>query len=105
MVIPHYAYLKLKMPGPRGVITVSGSFVRSDRCDREFHKISETFGAQEDLAEIAMLTDKSLFPVASRSELKDLTRDFSITSDTKTHQVHPTDPSKIVRVSATLPIA
>ena len=23
-VVPHYAYLKLKMPGPRGVITVNG---------------------------------------------------------------------------------
>ena len=47
MAVPHYAYLKLKMPGPRGVITVSGSFIRSDRCDREFHKISETFGAHQ----------------------------------------------------------
>ena len=47
MVVPHYAYLKLKMPGLHGVITVSGSFVRSDRCDKEFHKISETFGAHQ----------------------------------------------------------
>ena len=23
-IVPHYAYRKLKMPGPRGVITVSG---------------------------------------------------------------------------------
>ena len=23
--VPHYAYLKLKMPGPRGVTTVSGN--------------------------------------------------------------------------------
>ena len=27
--IPHYAYLKLKMPGPRGVITVNGNMERS----------------------------------------------------------------------------
>ena len=47
MAVPHYAYLKLKMPGPKGVITISGSFIRSDRCDREFHKISETFGAHQ----------------------------------------------------------
>ena len=26
MAIPNYAYLKLKMPGPKGVITVEGSF-------------------------------------------------------------------------------
>ena len=27
--MPHYAYLNLKMPGPRGVITVNGNTERS----------------------------------------------------------------------------
>ena len=27
--VPHYAYLKLKMPGPRGIITVNGNTERS----------------------------------------------------------------------------
>ena len=26
MEVPNYTYLKLKMPGPNGVITMSGSF-------------------------------------------------------------------------------
>ena len=52
MAVPHYAYLKLKMPGPRGVITISGSFIRSDRCDREFHKISEAFGTLQNHEEV-----------------------------------------------------
>ena len=43
MAVPHYAYLQLKMPGPKGAITVSGNFQRSDACDRDFNKISETF--------------------------------------------------------------
>src|SRR3954469_12572808 len=30
MAIPHYAYLKLKMPGPAGIIMVNGSFNKSD---------------------------------------------------------------------------
>ena len=32
-VVPHYAYLKLKMPGPRGVITVNGNTERSLHTD------------------------------------------------------------------------
>ena len=28
-MVPHYAYLKIKMPGPRGVITVNGNTERS----------------------------------------------------------------------------
>ena len=31
--MPHYAYLKLKMPGPRGVITVNGNTERSLRAE------------------------------------------------------------------------
>ena len=31
--VPHYAYLKLKMPGPRGVITVSENTERSLRAE------------------------------------------------------------------------
>src|SRR4051812_14489512 len=45
MAVPHYAYLKLKMPGSTSVITVNGSFTKSDQCDRDFHKVSDTFGA------------------------------------------------------------
>ena len=32
-VVPHYAYLKLKMPGPRRVITVNGNMDRSLRTE------------------------------------------------------------------------
>ena len=32
-VVPHYAYLKLKMSGPRGVITVNGNTERSLRTE------------------------------------------------------------------------
>ena len=53
MAVPHYAYLKIKMPRPKGVITVNRSIIRLDRCDREFHKISKTFRANQGLADVA----------------------------------------------------
>jgi hypothetical protein len=31
------------MPGPRGIITVKGSFELSDLCDKEFHKMAQNF--------------------------------------------------------------
>ena len=40
MAVPHYAYLQMKMLGPNDIITVSGSFTKSDSCDREFNRIS-----------------------------------------------------------------
>src|SRR6185312_11647258 len=35
MAIPNYTYLKLKMPGPRGIITVGSSFEHTYECDVE----------------------------------------------------------------------
>jgi hypothetical protein len=35
MVVPNYAYLKLKMPGLCGVITITGNFRDAYECERE----------------------------------------------------------------------
>ncbi|KAK1628452.1 hypothetical protein QYE76_002767 [Lolium multiflorum] len=50
MAVPHYAYLKLKMPGNNGTnITVYGSFSRSDNCDRDFQRIAAKFGIKQEI--------------------------------------------------------
>ncbi|XP_071678275.1 uncharacterized protein [Lolium perenne] len=49
MDVPHYAYLKLKMPGNNGTnIIVYGSFSRSDNCDHEFQRIVAKFGIKQE---------------------------------------------------------
>ena len=35
MAVPNYTYLKLKMPGPHGVITIDTSFQRAHECEVE----------------------------------------------------------------------
>ena len=35
MAVPNYTYLKLKMPGPHGVITIGTSFQRTYECEVE----------------------------------------------------------------------
>ena len=54
MAVPHYAYLVMKMPAPKGIITVKGSFTRADNCDREFNKISESFGMATKFEQLKM---------------------------------------------------
>jgi hypothetical protein len=56
MAVPHYTYLVLKMPGPRGIITVKGNFEPSDLCDKEFHKMAQTFGT---IAEYGQINGKT----------------------------------------------
>jgi hypothetical protein len=56
MAVPHYTYLVLKMPRPKGIITVKGSFEVSDLCDKEFHKMAQNFGMIANYAEKAKST-------------------------------------------------
>jgi hypothetical protein len=51
MAVPHYMYLVLKIPGPKGIITVNGSFKVSDQCDKEFHKMAQNIGMIANYAE------------------------------------------------------
>jgi hypothetical protein len=100
MAVPHYAYLKLKMPGNNGTpITVHGSFARSDNCDREFQKIASKFGAKEELNAIDAITDHTQPPADNRNARSD---EFDTAKETKKLQVHPTDPKKTVNTSADL---
>ena len=101
MAVPHYKYVMQKMPGPKGVITVKGDFDRSDGCDREFNKISQSFGIQEQLEEVSLDNDRTFFLVAEKPTYGAA---FNATNDTIAHQVHPTDPSKTVRISSRLPV-
>src|SRR3954471_10086818 len=96
LAVPHYAYLLLKMPGPRGVITVHGSFTRSDHCDRDFNRISQSFGMQEELVRLHEVTDNRAPPVA-RQNAPDMS--FNSTINTKKVQVHPTDASKMALIT------
>ena len=102
MAIPHYAYLLLKMPGPKGIITVYGNCKKSDNCDIDFNKISQCFGTQQELDEIAATTDHSV-PLMSQKTAPEM--EFDLKKDTTEYQVHPTDPTKTVRIYNTLPIA
>ena len=42
MVIPNYTYLKLKMLGPNGVITVGSTFSHACTCDCEHYELATT---------------------------------------------------------------
>ena len=35
MVVPNYTYLKLKMPGPNGIIIIEGSFEQTYYCEQD----------------------------------------------------------------------
>jgi hypothetical protein len=62
MAVPHYAYLALKIPGPKGVIIVKGSFKVSDTSDKEFNRMAQTFGMTAEYARLKGETDHNVQP-------------------------------------------
>jgi hypothetical protein len=49
MVVPYYTYLKLKMPGPNGVITVGSTYRHAYECDVECVEYAEALAESEAL--------------------------------------------------------
>jgi hypothetical protein len=41
MAVPNYTYLKLKIPGPKGIITVGPTYQRAYECDAECFQFAE----------------------------------------------------------------
>jgi hypothetical protein len=87
MAVPHYAYLTLKIPGPKGTIMVQGSFEVSNTCDKEFNRLAQTFNVLPDVGR--SLPDQA----------------FDATQDSKKIQVHPTDPNKTTSIAVNLDLA
>jgi hypothetical protein len=99
MAVPHYAYLTLKIPGPKGTIIVQGIFELSNTCDKEFNKMAQTFGMTAEYARLKGETNHNVLPDVGRS-LPD--QAFDATQDSKKIQVHPTDPNKTTIIAVNL---
>jgi hypothetical protein len=54
MAVLHYAYLKMKLPGPRGVITVAGCYKKSIECARASSKLAEALFIAEEKRQLLL---------------------------------------------------
>jgi hypothetical protein len=48
MAIPNYAYLKMKLPGLRGLITITGCYKKSIECTKAHSKLAEALVIAEE---------------------------------------------------------
>jgi hypothetical protein len=88
MAVLHYTYLVLKMPGPRGIIIVKGSFELSDLCDKEFHKMVQTFGMIAEYGQLKGKTDKETAAATDQPE------EDRVEPEAKRLRVQASDPNE-----------
>ena len=99
MVIPNYTYLKLKMSGPNGVITVGSTFSHVYTCDREHYELATTVINSVELLKLR----NSLTPtVLDYNEPTSLSA-FHPIKETKAVGIDPIDPTKTVWIGTKLP--
>jgi hypothetical protein len=92
MAVPHYAYLKLRMPANRGLLTISGSFARSENYDKDFNSMSQPLGCTRSCTTFGK-------PLSWTSTHRHSRMPSNCRS---TRRIHPTDPTKMARVSNSL---
>jgi hypothetical protein len=99
MAVPHYAYLKMKLSGPRGVITVSGSFKKSLACAKESSQLAEALVIAEEKRQLLHRVELTQQDVPARQSPVE---QFKPANDTKKILLDESDPSKFVVIGAGL---
>ncbi|XP_066311452.1 uncharacterized protein [Miscanthus floridulus] len=97
MAVPNYTYLKLKMPGPNGVIMVESTYEHAYDCDVECIEYTEALVEAETLiVNLDRLGDKA-------PDSKHRARTFEPTEAVKLVPVDPTGSNdRALRISVTL---
>jgi hypothetical protein len=98
MVVPNYTYLKMKMPGPKGVITVGSSIEHAFDCNVECMEHAEALALDEALvANLEKLVNEDLDSTAKHAG------SFEAVEQTEEVPLDPAVPEgKALRVSSTL---
>ncbi|XP_066324171.1 uncharacterized protein [Miscanthus floridulus] len=98
MAIPNYIYLKLKMPGPNGVITLGSTFSHAYTYGHEHYELATAVINSTELLELG----NSLTPVVPDYNERTSSSAFHPTEETKAAGIDPTDPTKIVWIRTKL---
>ncbi|XP_020148383.1 uncharacterized protein [Aegilops tauschii subsp. strangulata] len=66
MAAPHYGYLKMKMPGPKGIITIAGDYQKSLTCAAASSQLAESLVIAEEKRlldrDVAMTSEQPAIP-------------------------------------------
>ena len=100
--IPHYGYMKLKMTGPNGIITLASDpdialCAENKTAALALEALSETLAAEE-LTTLRSTVDRDDMILDKRSK----STSFKPTDEIVKFQVHPKDPTKTASIGAQL---
>ncbi|XP_039821012.1 uncharacterized protein LOC120683062 [Panicum virgatum] len=98
MAIPYYTYPKLKLPGPKGDITVSSFFEQAYVSSREHFDLAATTANSTELTQLQAAVAECRPDPGKPSP----SSTFIPTEETKAIAIDPSDPTKTIWISAQL---
>ncbi|XP_066320693.1 uncharacterized protein [Miscanthus floridulus] len=98
MAIPNYTYLKLKMLGLNGIITVGSTFSPAYTCDREYFELTTAIINSSELPRLKELSTPAV-PNCNKPTSSTAFRPFE---ETKAVGIDTTDPTKMVQIRTQL---
>ena len=103
MAVAHISYLKLKMPGPNSVITITGNYKRSLECSSAGSNLAQSLVIIEErkrIHEVVALVQAGALGLADLSNPQAVAA-FKPTKDTKAIQLDD-DPEHVINIGAGL---
>ena len=98
VAVPNYTYVKLKMSGPNGVITVNGSFEKAYVSSREYYDLATTAVNSAEIGQLHATTAECRPDPGKPSQAPT----FMPTEETKPVAIDDEDPTKTVSVGTQL---
>src|SRR4051812_16128917 len=104
MAVPHYAYLKMKMPSSKGILTIADDYIKSSACAAESRRLAESLviAAEKRLLDrVVAMADKQpeMSPNPKESEAEG---SFKPAKETKKIPLDPEHPERYAVIGANL---
>ena len=104
MAVPHYAYLKMKMPSSRGILTVAGDYRKSSACAAKSSRlaVSLVITAEKRLLERVVAMAGKRPGVSPNPKESEAEGSFKPAKETKKIPLDPEHPERYAFIGANL---
>ena len=104
MAVPHYAYLKMKMPSSKGILTVSGDYRKSSACAAESSRLagSLVIAAEKRLLDRVVAMAGKQPALSPNPKEYDAQGSFQPAKETKKIPLDPENPERFAVIGANL---
>ena len=104
MMVPHYAYLKAKMPGTKGIISVVGDYKKSQDCAAASSRLAESLVIDQErrLLDRMVIVASEKLAMPTNPKEAEVGASFQPAKETKRIPLDPNHPERFAVIGTGL---